>query len=375
MAATDASVLPEVAPPPPPEFVSDILAQLDAGTAKLREEDATLRVKPGGFGRLPRIEDAFLAQPVWKPPSWHNAAAEAAELYANGHRVRPSFCGTSHALEEFTPFKTLKGKVLDTWTITRIGLSERSYRKPRGFAGYRSHPGGDEPPTHDGMCGQQHREWLTGHYERRAAHLRPVAHAMREVKEQEAELKRTQEALASEAVDEKTKEALKAREQSLHRRLSRTRSNPILTLRAQTPAGQHKHLRRWSMTTEKAQGTFQQTTPWQGRAEEREVDRRGYTVTRAMAGGGCTAKLPKIRRHSASKVATMAPRQQAANNRTILPPTKFGNATLHPNSPLRPGSGRPGTGAFGSSRASSPAPRRPTGNTQLPKVKGAPQAM
>lgn len=340
-----------VVAPVAPSGLDDLFAELDAASAKLRAEDMGGGREYTG-PRIPHIEDAYLSTPVWRPPIVTAAKREAAALIETGYRVKPAFCVTTRPDGEFSPPGILKPRVLDTLEASRVLEPDRNFRRPPGFKGYRGHPGGDMPQTHDDMCSDQHRNWLDGHYAQRDAHLYPAYTALQRADAVTGKLADTKWRMQTCGTAE-MRAVHQEQVAKLEKTLAKAKSDPALVTRAGTPEGHFKHLHRFA-GPERAGQNFQQATPWQAVTEERQIKARGSKPS------GSTVELAGTR-IAAAFLATMVcatplPRLNASTSAPIL------NATFRPGgkgSDARPPTGiRPPTGAFGTSRAQSAA--RPT---------------
>lgn len=344
--------------------LQDLFAQLDAASATLRAQDYAAG-RPGlTMSSLPRVTDGYLASPGWRPPIVTQAKKEAQELYASGHRHKPSFCTTTRAAGEFSSTGMLKGQALDHWESLRVMQPDRVFNNPKGHRGYCPRPGAEFPAPQDGMCSEMHRNWLQGHYAQRARHLHPVDVAVKRVEQLRSALKENDDAIKCAWSDEERSE-LVAKAEKLEKRLAKAESDPVL-VRVPTPDGHVRHLRKFA-GPERAGKTFQQSAPWQALTEERELLNRGTGTLRRSAStralpalpqapkGDLTQQLQRAKDHVAQLEAALATSHSAADLRPSVPragglATSVSAGAL-PAAAARPTTGRPPTGAFGTSRA------------------------
>lgn len=359
--------------------LDDLFAQLDAASTALREQDRTCGRERSDMGILPRVTDTYLASETWRPPTWATAKKEAHELFVAGHRHKPTFCATAQCNTEFSSPGIVRGKILDSWTASRVTQPDKVSNNPKGYRGYCAMPGREMPGTHDDMCSEQHRKWLDGHHVQREQHLHPVYTAVKRVTGIADQVENAKEAIKCAGSPEQ-RSKLQTKQSLLETRLQKAKSDPVLTTRVPTPEGRMKHLHKWE-GPQKAGNSFQQSSPWQGVHEEREVIARGGVPSSTMKSvarrppqhqvGEDQAVLARQLEQARVQVASLEAALSASRSACTLAPASQGRQALAAsasagalaNAGPRPPTGRPPTGAFGTSRATSPM--RPRTGTRL----------
>lgn len=304
--------------------LGDLLARLDASIAQRASAYRASKQR-----RLVKAEEVML--PGWQTPPSKEEVSQARRLVAMGVTRRPFRVhkgppeGGDFNKEVFCNEPT----GLNEWELARVIQPLRNYERPNQGKGYFQKQPEAFPPAADELCAPMHRQWLKEHHQRRDRELHPVYFALkrRDARESVAQ-KAAMERDITRAMMQRDSDSLPKMSsisvQSLSLTMKKLRvgvalakkapsSNdvkpctatglprpqpdrePALRLRAETPAGQAKHLVRW-LGPERKVTTLAETTPWQWGQEAIELKARPSI---------CGVSMPRINQRSPPAAAQL----------------------------------------------------------------------
>mmetsp|Transcript_85238 Transcript_85238/g.275086 ORF Transcript_85238/g.275086 Transcript_85238/m.275086 type:complete len:318 (-) Transcript_85238:97-1050(-) len=282
--------------------MGDLMNTLSCGTATRMLSDLGRAGAVAGEGLLPKHEDQF--RPAFKPKP---SKEEVKQLLKNDATRNYKNCVRPQGDVFGTPDRMRPEKMHDTWTLSRMNVPDRTFKKDWSLIKYHSHPELMPEPNMSSMT-QMHRQWLKSQGTRRDKELHDEYHALQAIDRAKVKVEdiSQKKAIARDIMSRehavkpnfsgreklalgKVKAAvavtrmfnkmggidrLAEEEERARQALTKAKSVPCLRVRPLTPEGRATHHQAWGPTDPNARH-LRESTPWRQADDSRSLTNGG----------------------------------------------------------------------------------------------------